>query len=1495
MIQVRDSINTVPLSPILEQFHPAVATWFHRKFPEGPTASQEQGWRQIRQGRDTLIVSPTGSGKTLSAFLQAIDALYQAHRDGMAEPVKTSVVYVSPLKALAVDIHQHLEQPLKEIAETAADLGQDPPRLTVGVRTGDTPASKRASMLKSPPTFLVTTPESLYLLLSSAGSRRNLTSVKTVIVDEIHALAKDKRGAHLALSLERLEHLQCGEHPQRIGLSATQKPVRALSLLLGGYQSSGCAREVAIVDTGMRRDLELSMELPATTLGAVSSSEQMDDLVKRLAVHIQAHKTTLVFVNTRRMAERLAHLLSELLGDQVIAAHHGSLSRPRRQHVEDALRSGQLRAVVATASLELGIDVGPVELVCQIGSPRNVATFLQRVGRSNHSRHGVPAGIVFPLTRDELVECAALLSAVRAGELDAVLTPVAPLDILAQQIVAEVSVEEWGENDLFKMVRCSAPYADLSSQQFESVLELTTEGIITGWGRKGAHIYRDRAAGTLRARRGARLASLTCGGAIPEVGEYRVLADPGEVQVGTVNEDFALESMVGDVFLLGTHSWRILHVGRGIVRVADASGAHPTVPFWLGEAPARTEELSRAVSQIRESISVMLSCMPAGSLGSRAGIDGLSSSLSTIFQLSTHSARQIVEYLVTAHEELGVIPTEHDIVFERFFDETGGMQLVIHSPMGARINRALGLALRKRFCTAFDFELQAAADDDTVLISLGLKHSFALSEVASYLRSASCREILSQAVLAAPMFRSRWRWNAGRALMVLRYRGGRRHPLAIQRMEADDLMAAVFPALAACQENTPPGPISIPDHPLVTQTLQDCLSEATDAEGLRALLERIESGQVRTHFVESCNPSVLAQGILNGRPFTFLDDAPLEERRSRAVQPHSTKTISVGDHRRIDPMTIEDPIAVAAVTEELMPSPRDPFELHDLLRSLVVTTPLPGQDRNFAFLVDTGRAFEIALARSAETFWGAQENMGAIEQIFYRRENPDGKPLSLPCNDMPGTDQVAIQAVRGHLETAGIVTVDDLISRTGLDKAAISTALGHLQVEGFALQLPSERASLTPAGSGQAIAASWCSRRFLFRLQAYRRSQRRPAPARLNVEDVMSFLLTWQHVTPGYQLSGREGLKEVICQLQGFELAAGAWESSVLPTRVAGFQSEWLDDLCRSGEVVWGRLKRPGRVHTNTAVEDPPLHRGASTPSPSTPLTFAMREDLSWLASVASQAGKECLRPVGPALAVLELLRSRGALFRSEIAASTKLLPGQLDEALWHLVSTGMVTADSFQAVRSLLSPKRSNHSRRRFTRSQRAHLSAYKPRAVIGSTVVAGEGRWALLAPVADEERWGGLERGQIQARAAGIEPLAEAAATQLLKRWGIVLKELTRKETMVIPWRDILLALRRFEARGIVLGGCFVEGVSGEQYALPEALEHMRSQSRSHDRGCPAIICASDPLNLTGFFLPGSRLPARSTSWLVYENGALHSSELTKWPSFSDSTRAPGFSAWA
>ena len=1385
------------LLPTVE-LHPAVAAWFRERFPDGPTPAQEAAWPAIAAGEHTLVAAPTGSGKTLAGFLMAINRLYLGHARGL--PVTgTRVVYVSPLKALAVDIAENLERPLAEIAAQARAMGLAAPDLTIGVRTGDTTASERAAMVRSPRTFVVTTPESLYLLVTATKSRATLRTVETVIVDEIHALARDKRGSHLCLTLERLAHV-CAAPPARVGLSATQKPIEVVASLLVGTRTGPDGRpRCTIIDTGHRRALDVALELPDGELEAMASAAQMANVLDRIAEHVTGHRTTIVFVNTRRLAERLAHELGERLGDDVVAAHHGSLSKDRRLRVERRLRAGELKALVATASLELGIDIGPVELVCQIGSPRSIATFLQRVGRSNHTRTGTPRGRLYPLTRDELVECTGLLAAVKAGRLDAVEPPAAPLDILAQQIIAETAAEEWKVDDLFALVTTAHPYRSLTREAFDEVLDLVSQGIETGRGTRAAYVHHDRVNGELRGRKGARLAALTSGGAIPELGDFRVIAEPDDALIGSVNEDWATESMAGDVFILGTHHWQIRQVTGGEVRVVDAGDKHPTIPFWRGEAPARTVELSEEVARLRSVV--------------ERGVvhDDLAHAVDEIVELAgveRDAAATIVTYLATARAVLGVMPTQDDLVIERFFDESGGMQLVVHSPYGGRLNRAMGYALRKKFCAGFNFELQASANDDAIVISLGPHHSFPLADVPRFLSTASIRATLQQAILDQPIFQSRWRWNLNRSLVVLRFRGGKKVPPPLQRMQSDDLLAAVFPGAAACQENVV-GPIEVPDHPLPRQAVRDCLTEALDCEGLVELWRRVEEGEVRFHFVDSTEPSVLAHEILTARPYAFLDDGEAVDRRTNAVALRRGLPVAPQELGRVTQEAID------RVRAEIEPAPTTPDELHDLLSTLLLSPCAAEWAELVEALQARGRVVSI-VGDDGTVRWHTVEAAPAVRALV------EGV-------DVEGTtaEQAAAQVLRGHLEVASPVTHAELTARTGLPPARVTVGLAVLESEGFAIQGRfSERAVDTPSDPAS---VEWSSRRLLTRIHAYSRTQRRRRVEPVSAEQLMRFLVQWHHVTGATGHRGVDGLARVIGQLQGYETAVGAWEPLVLSRRVRDYDPAWLDRLCHQGEVTWLRLRPP-------APDDPDRRLAGATRT--TPVSLVLRSDLPWL--LAAHRG-EAAPPVpacGAVAEVVEVLEARGACFASELARSTGRVLADVEAALWEGMARGLLVSDGFEPVRAVASGRRHVPS----TASRRARLRSG------GLRPTETAGRWSLVPPAATD-----IDR----------EELAEALADQLLERWGVVFYDLVAAEHPAVRWRDLQWALRRMEDRGLVAGGRFVRGFTGEQFALPQAAEALQAIRRAEPTGRTVRLSGADPLNLTGVVLPGDRVPARSTEW--------------------------------
>ena len=1398
----------------LNLFHPAVSNWFAKQFA-APTAPQELAWPSIKDRRHTLISAPTGSGKTLSAFLAAIDDLVRLALAGSLEDA-THVVYVSPLKALSNDIQKNLQEPLAGIQNELKALGLSEINIRTMVRTGDTPASERAAMIKRPPHIIVNTPESLYILLTSEGGRRMLGTARTLIVDEIHAMVGDKRGSHLALSIERLQKL-VGEDLVRVGLSATQKPIEEVARFLVGsanIDEEGAA-QCTIIDSGHRRELDLAVEVPGSPLGAVMSGEVWDEVYDRLAQLISAHRTTLIFVNTRRMAERVARYLGERIGDENVTSHHGSLAREQRLVAEQRLKAGELRALVATASLELGIDIGDIDLVCQIGSTRAISTLLQRVGRSGHSVTGFPKGRIFPTTRDELIECAALLDSIRRGELDQLSIPQKPIDILAQQIVAAVAADEWSEDELFETVRRAYPYRDLERSEFDSVVTMLRDGFATRRGRRGAYLHHDMINHRLRGRKGARLTAITSGGAIPDNADYTVVLEPTDMVVGTVNEDWAIESLQGDIFQLGNTSWEILRVENGRVRVADAHGKPPSIPFWLGEAPSRTHELSAAVSRLRTDLSERFAGEDYPEAAGRA-LEWLTDEIG----LSSSGAQQIVEYLVTAKVALGVMPSQETLVIERFFDESGSQQMVIHSPFGSRLNRAWGLALRKRFCRKFNFELQAAATEDAIVLSLGATHSFALEEVFRYLRSSSVRELLIQAICAAPMWEIRWRWNTTRALAVRRRRGGKKIPAQLQRMDADELLSAVFPDQVACAENLPGGDIEIPDHPLVRQTMRDCLEEAMDIQGLEALLASIERGEKTLIARDVVEASPLAQEILNARPYAFLDDAPLEERRTRAVF----------QRRWLDPETASDLGAldlgaIERVREEVWPQVDRADELHDALVELGFVTPAEGRDWEHYLneLAEDRRAAVYHTSAEGPILWVAAERLPQLDAIFaHSRTEP---PIAAPEVLAGATwtfESALIEIVRGRLEGLGPVTAEAFAASLGLGFDSIEAALIGLEVEGFVF-----RGRFTPG----LHETEWCARRLLARIHSYTLNRLRQEIEPVSSADFVRFLLAWQKLAPDHQVEGPEAVAGLIDQLEGFEAPASAWEGEILPSRMTDYDPVWLDSLCLSGQVVWARLTPP-KTGNDRAKSSGPVR--------TTPISLLNRKDAVLWNGLFPGTVREEVSLSSPAQATYEFLLALGASFFSDLVEGAGLLRSQVEDALGELVACGLVTADSFAGMRALLTP-----ANRRNGGAKKRRAAAYD---------MTSAGRWSLLD-----------RRASSSTDQASIEKLARI----LLRRYGVVFKRVLEREGFQLTWRELLKVFHRLEARGEIRGGRFVSGFSGEQFALTEAVGMLRAMRRAPSESRLVSLSAADPLNLVGIITPGDKVPAYSGNRVLYRDG--------------------------
>ena len=1502
------------MSPSL--FHPLVAEWFTDRFGE-PTEAQARGWPRIAAGEHTLIAAPTGSGKTLAAFLVCLDRLIRQHFAGTLDD-GVQVVYVSPLKALSNDIQRNLEAPLFELRQLAEERGHTGLPIRVAVRTGDTPQADRAAMLRRPPHILVTTPESLYLLLTSEKSRDMLRSCRTVIVDEIHALARDKRGSHLALTLERLAAL-CDKPPVRIGLSATQKPIdqiakflvgvgddnipsperncvppspqlelfsaepteatlfaaepttstavaapRAISSERGYAPAKGASQEpkCEIIDIGHARQLDLALEIPQSELSAVCSNEQWDEIYARVSELIQTHRSTLVFVNTRRMAERVSHRLTEQLGEDAVASHHGSLSRELRLDAEQRLKAGELKAIVATASLEMGIDIGYIDLVCQIGSPRSIATALQRIGRSGHAVGALPKGRLFPLTRDELLENLALIRAVKRGRLDSIEIPEAPLDILAQQIVAAVSADEWHEDKLFDLFRRAWPYRNLDRKDYDNLLQMLAEGLKPGT-KAGAYLHRDRINGLLKPRRNARLAAITSGGAIPEAAEYNVVLEDGTV-VGRVDEHFAVDSRAGNIFLLGTNSWRILAIRGQEVIVADAQGAPPNIPFWAGEAPGRTIELSEELSDLRREIAARVEVTayasvtgalahgeagpcepPANADLSRdatcpgfavghgtqgyAGADAVTW-LKQECNADQWAAEQAARYVAAQKAAIGVVPTCDQIVFERFFDESGGMQLVVHAPLGARINRAWGLALRKRFCRSFDFELQAAADDNGVLLSIGPQHSFPIDSLFGMLTAQNGRYLLEQATIAVPMFQIRWRWNATRALAVLRFSGGKKVPPHLQKFRSEDLLARVFPETVGCLENHS-GDIEIPDHPLARQTMHDCLTEAMDVARWLKLLEDVKAQAVQLIPIETREPSPFSHQLLNAQPYAFLDDADLEDRRTRAVM--TRRTLAVDDFRDLARL---DPQAIAQVAEEAWPIVRDADELHDTLLTLVaVPSDMTAPWRKWMNeLMRTGRATSVTLADGTR-FYLAAERLPMVRAVYG--DLPCDPPVELPPALQTQVEAIdgRVEIVRGHMTHGGPITAEALADRLRLAPNQVFAALEALEGQGNVM-----RGKYTAAAqaSRDNSGIEWCERRLLARIHRLTidglRRRIQPVPP----ETYVQFLVRHHHLDGSAQAGGEAGIRMALAQLQGFELPAAVWEEKVLAPRVADYQPQLLDHLFLSGEAAWGRLNPPKR--------DEKDGEGLAAATRAVPISLMLREDLAWL--VPEERSSAAALASGPAKEVLAALHARGALFFQDLKALTGLSSQEVEDALRELAAWGVVTSDTFTAIRTIVRGKKpQTRWEARFGRPMHGPSSPI--------------GRWSLFPGViAPPER----------------DELLTRWCWQLLSRYGVLFRDLLARESAAPPWHQLVRTLRRMELRGEVRGGRFIAGVGGEQFAMETVVSQLRDLRDAPPDDSWAIISAGDPLNLSGIVTCGPRIAAMHKNSIILYQGRCVASKV-------------------
>jgi ATP-dependent Lhr-like helicase len=1440
--------SAIPAS--LDWAHPITQEWFVGRFST-PTEPQIEGWPSIHAGHATLISAPTGSGKTLAAFLVCIDQLLRKAIAGTLSS-HTEVVYISPLKALSNDIQKNLDQPLREIQQLALERGYLYGEIRTAVRTGDTLASERAAMLKKPPHILVTTPESLYILLTSKNSRENLRHVRTVIVDEIHAVADDKRGAHLALSLERLEALVCGENlvargarpvgsmkpPQRIGLSATQNPIELVGQFLVG--SSEDRKPPKIVQVGRRRTMDLAVEVPGCEeLGSVATNAMWDEMYDRLAALAQEHRSTLVFVNTRRMVERVSHAVGERIGAENVAAHHGSLSRKLRLDAETRLKNGEIKLLVATASLELGIDIGAIDLVCQVGSTHAVAAGMQRIGRAGHWRGAIPKGRFFATTRDDLIECAALVQAMRAGDLDRLEIPPQPLDVLMQQMVAACAAESWNEDALYSVLRRAYPYRDLTRDEFDELIQVLHRGIESSRGRYGAFVMRDAVHGELHARRGARLAAVCNGGTIPDTAQYAVVMQPEGLQIATLDEHFAIDSSAGDVILLGNTSWRIQRIETGRVFVEDAHGQPPNLPFWAGEAPQRTDVLSGYVARLRQQIATRtLKVLPGRVSQAHAGVAEAATWLRQECGVCDGGAEQMIGYIAAGRAALGAVPSLTTIVAERFFDEGGGMQLILHAPFGGRVNKAWGLALRKRFCRGFNFELQAAATDNGLCISLAEQHSFPLSDVFQFLTIQTVQELLEQAALDSPIFKSRWTWAAGRSLQLLRFQKGKKVAPQILRTRSDDLLASVFPQVAACIENIQ-GDREIPNHPLVREVMKDVLGEAMDLAGLKRVLEGISGGTIHCVAIDTTAPSVFAHELLNANPYAFLDDAPLEERRARAVSMRRTLPASMqGGAGQLDPA------AIAAVRAECWPDLRDEHEMHDLLFQVVaLPVAMLQQQETYPWASLLERLERSGRARIVESqvggHWVATENLAAAALLW---------PGEGYVTDTVAYGSGVMKLAQGWLQILGPVTANSMASLLGVSASDVFHKLLELEMQGTILRGTFENVTTSVSTD---FDIEWCERRLLQRIHRLTigtlRKQIEPASASV----YMQWVLGWQHLAPQSQLSGGQGVLQALAQLEGFEAPASEWEQSLLAHRVTGYDPRWLDQLCLSGAVGWGR------------VSPHPAWSGAEggaprrvVPTGMSPITFYIRETAVWLDAVLENESVDEVKLrqslSSEAQQIRTRLEDRGACFVEELQRTTDLTMEEVEHALWELTAAGLAAADGFDQLRVIMDSRRKSAAYAQRLKNPPKRLRS-------------AAGRWYLLRNA--------TSLNAAASQQARIDDQAmESAAWVLLRRYGVLFRDLLKRETTMPKWRELLGVLRRLEARGEVRGGRFVSGFSGEQYALPEAVESLRL-ARMHKAGPTDVatitVAAADPMNLVDIVVPGKRASAISGRVVTYLGG--------------------------
>lgn len=1382
----------------LARFAAPTRAWFTGAFA-APTRIQSLAWPALARGENALLIAPTGAGKTLAAFLAALDRLMFAPPPDAGAGVR--VLYVSPIKALGVDVDRNLRAPLAGIGAVAAHAGATHTVPTVAIRSGDTDSRARAAMVRTPPDVLITTPESLYLLLTSKA-RSILHGVETVIVDEIHALVAGKRGAHLFLSLERLEHLRRQQAPdcaplQRIGLSATVRPAAEVARLLGGVEprtgdGPAAPRAVAVLDGREPRELELSVHMPVEALAKADTTAAVpggnvaalpaapsiwQGIHPRLVELIRAHRSTMIFVNSRRLAERLAQAINDEAGEPLAEAHHGSLSKDTRVAVEDRLKRGTLPAIVATSSLELGIDMGAVDLVVQIETPPSVAAGLQRIGRSGHAVGERSKGIVFPKYRGDLLAAAAAAERMVHGEVEASRYPRNPLDVLAQQVVAMVAMDDWPVDALFETIRRAAPFEQLPRASFEGVLNLLAGRYPSDdFAGLAPRLTWDRIAGVLTPRRGAQRTAILNAGTIPDRGLYGVylFREGGEAnsRVGELDEEMVFELQTGEVFRLGASTWRTLEITRDQVLVEPAPGEQGKMPFWRGEGPGRPLELGEAVGRLAHALARESDAEAEQRLASEHALDA-------------EAARTLVAYVRAQQDATGEVPSAETIVIESFLDEIGDWRVVVLSPFGARVHAPWAMVVAERL-RADVVDVDVVWTDDGIVFRL--PESDDPPDAESLIpHAADLEDELTRVLGGTSLFAARFRENAARALLLPRRAPGRRTPLWLQRRRSADLLAVAA---------------RYPQFPMVLETYRECLQEHFDLAGCKAVLERLANRAVRVHETRTDVPSPFAQAVLFDFTASFLydGDAPLAERRAQALSlDHAQlrELLGTADYREL-----LDTDAVEAVTLALQyldePRIRDADDLHDTLLALgdLDDAEIAARTRGEAgpltdTLLEARRAVRLRIAGS--------ERLVAVEDASrYRDALGVVLPPGLPHELLEPVERPLVDLVSRYARTHGPFRVEALCARLGLAPGSAALALAELERGGRVLH-----GEFTPGVDGEEWVAVDVLRRLKRRSLARWRAELEP----VEPERLAALLPHWQHVVRNKR--GLEGLFDVVEQLQGMPLAASALETEILPARLKDYRPGALDELCLSGEVVWRGLEASGSQDGRIALyltDNYPL----LAPPPGDP-------------------------PEGLASELLALLEARPALFFEDVLNAAGGFPNDVLEALWDLVWCGRLTNDSLVPLRARLGVRGGTtgtaRAARRVVSRRRGRGRQHPPDRPPGS-----EGRWSLLS----RSRW--AEADETERRAA--------LATQLLERYGVLVREALHREQVPGGFAALYPVLKAMEDAGRVRRGYFVEGLGASQFALPGVEDRLRHDGRAGEAA--RVLAAVDPANAWGHLLP-------------------------------------------